>query len=409
MSTTRFASSFCGVVTLACLGIGCASSTGDDQGVVDGGPDGPPTVAPGLSLTLRSSTEVTSIPIASDDQNVLCVDAKASMDVEIRKLRLEVASTKGEPPTASLVYRGKTQYRDIKVMSGNEGVVAGPIELSSDAPDEASQVLVLTDTFMIEAAELPTLFCVQLDVNNETAIVDSALSVKLLPFQPGDVVLISDGTDLPIESIQPSDGFRADMTIRIVQCAGVQIGRPSVTEAPLPTTELTLSDIVNYSQTITAPAENGVLTQWLSYRVHVFTPNPEATILENPRLGFPGSAPLSGSGWIESSGGGCNFVASWTHRCIRVRLDRPVWIPAGMSKTFHLWVNVSGTLIDGEQLITSSIMDVFGPQFGPLTDGHIDAMYPNNVMMSNDGVCWFNGYYVRWGTPFSQVLVYHGP
>jgi hypothetical protein len=161
--------------------------------------------------------------------------------------------------------------------------------------------------------------------------------------------------------------------------------------------------------TITAAADAETLFQWLSFRTHVFTANPEATVLENARVGRVGEIDQFGTSSIESSGGGCNFVASAAHRCVRIFLDRPLRIPAGTSTTLCLRMNVSGTLVNGELLETTTVTDNFGSVQGPLTGGHIDSQFPNNMMWSNDGLWWYNGYSVHWGSHFTQVLGYHDP
>ncbi len=377
---------------------GCAGASDDTPGA-DAGPDGPPIAAPALELWLEGAESGAEIRVATDDTNFLCFNARPGRDVKIKKLRVEIASPQG------LTYGDVAQYSDIKVMTLGR-VVAGPASVALGMPD-TNRSFVFETAFTI-VADQTQLLCVDIDVANENALSGNELDVTVQPFELGDVLYDADGSTVPLDQIVWRGPIATRATIKGITGATIPKSRPSVSEEPLPTTGLTLGDFVAYKMSIEAPPGGSVLIKEMSFRVHVFpTTAADATILDHARLGLDGQLDLSGTWDIETGGGDCNFVASSSLRCVRVFLNTPVRIPAGTAAKVELRMNVSGTLTSGELVTTSAVMDVFGPQEGPLTMNRIDSLFPNNVEWSNDGLWWYNGYSVHWGTPFSQALGYH--
>ncbi len=389
----------------AILNTGCITIEENDHDCDDAVVIEPPTFPqpqPGpahLGLLFGGPPGGTEIRVAGNDEEVLCFNAQADQDIEIRNLRLEITSPDG------LVYGGTAQYRDVKFTSGAT-VVAGPIDLSNASLD-TTQNLVFHDVFRM-AADQRVGFCVKLDVNNDDLLDGNTLYVKLMPFQNGDVVRVSDGAALALENIEPNTGLWTVLTVRGIQGPSVQRNAPYVTAVPLPTTVLVNSGtIIAHRMTITAPSTSDVLVMKLSYASNVSSANPNATSLYNARVRVVGDA-IGLGGWSDVLwyGGDCAFAATWSNRCVRVFLEQPLRIAAGTSVTIELEMDISGALVSGDSLTTGASMDTYGNDEGPLVGQYYISGAPETSMLwSNDGLWWYNGHSVNWGTPFAQTLV----
>ncbi len=195
------------VFTLACASSGCVTVEVDDHDPDCGdvivvvepgdpiGPDPEPEPEPEpeaarLDLVFGGPPAGTELAVGAQNADVLCFDATATEEMEIRNTRIEITSGDG------LIINSMPQYRDIKVVDTGTGqAMAGPTDVRWDG-SEISQDLVLIDVWPLHADETRT-FCIRLDVNGNARLDGNSLYMKLLPFEAGDVVLTGDGSELP--------------------------------------------------------------------------------------------------------------------------------------------------------------------------------------------------------------------
>lgn len=361
----------------------------------DASPDAAPDPA-ALHLLFGGPPGGTEISVGAANAQVLCFNAEATETMEIRNFRIEIASN------GMIHYNGMPLYRDVTVWNGST-LVAGPVNPDGNGSTTA-QTLVLPAVTTILAADTPYGFCVRLNVYLEDTLDGDQLTVRLAPFQLGDIAL-SDGSPLPVAQIDPLP-FSTTLTVRGIQGSSVPMAPPSVSAAPPLDFVLHNGTVVATSIRISAASGSDVLVKKLSFAMSVSTANPSAIDLIGAHLRVRSEAlPLGGWSDVLWYGGDCGFTATWANRCVRIVLDEPLRINAGNVVTLDLRVTVSGSLVSGDALTTGASMDTYGHQEGPLTFGpFISGGYEDSMLWSNDGLWWYNGNSVNWGTPFAHTL-----
>ncbi len=408
------------LTVLAIASFGCAGATSDteDPPGLDAGPDAvvtpdaPPPVEARLSLTLVGLPGGNDVRVATNDAKVVCFTAKAvGTALTTERLQFEI--------TSNLYVDNQSQYSDWKLQN-DAGDVLGAALPTASGPD----TLTLAVTVPISLpAEVDREFCLSVDIANEDLLSGRTFTVKLLPFDDGDVSRMDNNTDLPIDHIDGADTIRTDLLI-------VGISGPSVPRSPpqmgpteqLPVGYLTAlsgqltppTDIVVHSATVTAPAEYDIVIKMLSYSLRLTylgdPAPPEETTIANASLSLHGQ-PISPGTWnVQVGGGDCNFPATWRLRCVQVNLDEPIIVHASTTVTIDLHVVVSGRLVNNEIFTTESVMDFYGPQEGPLSRRVIGRGAINKgAIWGNDGLWWFNGYTVHWGSRYQPTFVIRVP
>ncbi len=363
----------------------------DDAVVID-----PPTSPARLNLTFSGPPSGEIVAVGAENAEVLCFNATATRHLEVQKLRLMVHDGDG------MIFDLIPQYSDIKIVEDGI-VVEGPVELAQFGY-AIEQTVIMHDPIDFQP-DVPRAFCVKLDVHADARLHGHNLSVSLLPFETGDVVLADDGSALAAGQITPMDGLWTVLAVRI-ESPLVPINPPRVSAAPVPTNVLTNGMVAVHRETIVAPAGSDVMLKKLSYTINVSASNPSAISLDSANLRVVGDG-FSLGGWSDVLwySGDCGFTATWSTRCARVILEQPLVIPAGTSVTVELRLNVSGPLAIGDAITTGADMDPWGHQEGPLGAGpYIESGVEDGVLWSNDGLWWYNGHSVDWGTPFAQTL-----
>ncbi len=408
------------LTVLAFVSSGCAGATDDtdDPPSLDAGvdtvvpPDAPPPEESRLSLTLVGLPGGNDIRVATNDAKVVCFAAKAaSAALTFERLQFEI--------TSNLYVDNQSQYNDWKLQN-DAGDVLGAALPTASGPD----TLTLGVTASISLpAEVDREFCLSVDIANEDLLSGRTIGVKLLPFDDGDVTRMDNSTDLPIDHIDGADAIRTDLLV-----AG--ISGPSVPRSPPqmgPTQELPVgyltalsgqptppTDIVVHSATVTAPPEYDVVIKMLSYSLRLTylsdAAAPEETSITNAGLSLHGQPASPGTWNVQVGGGDCNFPATWRLRCVQVNLDEPIVVHAGTTVTIDLHVVVSGRLVNNEIFTTESVQDFYGPQEGPLSRRVIGRGAINKgAIWGNDGLWWYNGYTVHWGSRYQPTFVIRGP
>ncbi len=202
----------------AILNTGCITIEGDEPDVViindhngcDAGvTDTDAATTARLHLVFGGPPSGSEIAVGASNVDTLCFQAWAlDEEIEIRKFRLYLRDGDG------LILNSTVQYSNIKVADtgGPGGIVAGPVNLDPGG-NQIEQLLVLNASRTVPANSFRT-FCVRVDVGSNEMLNGHGFGVMLMPFEEGDVVLTSDGSNLPVEHIDPADGLWTDLVVR---------------------------------------------------------------------------------------------------------------------------------------------------------------------------------------------------